>query len=246
VGRKIIKSYDLYKKLDKVINNFIDSGKNWTFGFTGGEPFIFPNFVDICERFSKHFKIAIDTNLSVDIKDFVKKVPSERVEYLYVSMHVIEREKIPGGMERFFKRVRLLQDMRYNFIINYVMYPPLFERFKRDYDKCLSYGINLKPVPFKGWYKGKEYPKAYIDKQIKVILEYNPEENKIKGIPNYYGRNCNAGKSLVKILENGNITRCVVDKTLLGNIYTGFTLNTEAKPCIKKRCPCFDPKRLVL
>lgn len=240
--------YDLHNELDHIIARFLATGKAITFGFTGGEPFLLPGFVDILKQFAAHdtFKIALDTNLSVDLGRFVESVPPRKVEYIYTSLHILERERFDNGVEKFLTRVRRLLDAGYPVISNYVLYPPLIERFESDWAFCLSRGVQVLPKPFKGSYEGRVYPDAYTDEQRTMILKYDHACNArtTREIPNYRGRLCNAGKSLVRIDTLGNVTRCVADTTSLGNIYTGFKLFEQAQPCVVSRCPCFSPDRL--
>lgn len=240
--------HDLNNELDQVIARFLATGKAMTFGFTGGEPFLFPKFVDILARLVQHdaFRIALDTNLSLGIRALLEKVPPHKIEYIYASLHIAERERFRNGVAEFLTRVRTLLDEGYPVITNYVFYPPLIERFESDRALCLSRGVRLLPKPFKGVFEGKVYPDAYTDEQRAVILKYDPgcSIRSTYEIPDYYGRRCNAGKSLIRIEANGDITRCVADRTPLGNIYTGFELRDEPRRCIVHGCPCFSPDRL--
>ena len=50
-------------KIIKLLKN--EEGKKWTIGLTGGEPFMYPRFVQLCETLTEHFCIYVDTNLSI-------------------------------------------------------------------------------------------------------------------------------------------------------------------------------------
>ncbi len=60
-------------KIIKLLKN--EEGKKWTIGLTGGEPFTYPRFVQLCETLTEHFCIYVDTNLSINrrVAEFAKK-----------------------------------------------------------------------------------------------------------------------------------------------------------------------------
>lgn len=246
--RPLASRYDLNKELDNVIRRFLGTGKQITFGFTGGEPLVYPHFIDICRRISAFddFKIALDTNLTMkNVQRFIDAVSPEKVEYIFAALHILERERIYGDIDKFLDDVVLLQNAGYNICVNYVMYPPLFDRIDRDYNYCLDRGVRLILKDFKGVYKNRTYPWSYSEEEKKILSKYYPNHDDEEFCPrNFFGRNCNAGKNLVRIKSNGDITRCVGDHTLLGNIFTGFELYETAQPCVLKSCPCFAPDRL--
>jgi hypothetical protein len=126
------------------------------------------------------------------------------------------------------------------------MYPPLFDRVERDYKYCLDRGLKLIVKSFKGIWEGRSYPASYSEDMRNYLFE-NFEDDEMPysfGTRKFLGRRCNAGMSIVQVWESGDVTRCVADTTLLGNVYTGFDLNGTPRPCVVARCPCFDPGRL--
>ena len=234
-------------ELDRVIQTFSATGAAMTFGFTGGEPFVVEGFNELLQRLMEvpHFAVAIDTNLSASIQSFMKHVPPGRVEYIFASMHIQERERFSNGVDRFIERAKILQENGYHLIVNYVLYPPLIERFLDDFEYAKSKGVHLAPKPFKGRYRGQLYPDAYTEQQRQVFKRLDPSMNiRAETVPNYRGRICNDGKSLIRIDPNGDVTRCKTDRQLLGSIYTGIQLFDELQPCRVNRCPCFGPERL--
>jgi hypothetical protein len=138
----------------------------------------------------------------------------------------------------------LLKEHEWPLTINFVMYPPAIEHFERLQARFDAIGVRPHPKPFKGKYKGKRYPEAYTEKERELIKRYAPRTTHSDGIPNYFGRRCNAGHKLIRVLEDGTVTRCVTDTEYLGNIYTGFSLHPDPQPCRVKRCPCFSPDLL--
>jgi MoaA/NifB/PqqE/SkfB family radical SAM enzyme len=248
-GRRSGARYDLYKELDHVLERFLQTGMRVTFGFTGGEPLVFPRFFDICKRIVSHdnFKIALDTNLSTrNVDHLIDAAPPEKVEYIYAALHILERERIFGEISSFIDNVVLLKDKGYSIAVNYVMHPALFDRIEKDYTYCLDRGVQLSIKHFKGMHDGKTYPAAYTKEQRDIISRYSPNRGEEKvWSTEFLGCLCKAGKNLIRIKGNGDITRCAGDHTLLGNIFTGFELFDAPRPCMLKKCPCFSPDRLI-
>lgn len=243
------RKFDIYHELDDILHRFLDTGMKITFGFTGGEPFVYPRFTEICSRIIEHddFMIALDTNLAIrDINRFIETVPPSKVEYIYASLHIAERERVGGGLDKFLDYVLLLQKKGYRIGVNYVMYPPFFERVERDYKYCHDRGIDISLKLFKGVYAGKKYPHSYTMQQKEVMFSLFPELKKKGAVTkSLFGLRCKAGRNLIRVLSNGDVVRCAGDFTLLGNIFTGFKLYDSPRPCIAKVCPCYSPERLI-
>ena len=240
--------HDLYAELDSVLERFAATGMTFTFGFTGGEPFVAPRFLDICRRIVSHdqFMITLDTNLSVrNIDEFIELAPPEKVEYISAALHLEERTRIYGSIDPFLDNVRKLLDRGYTVVVNHVMHPDMFAGLEELYGHCMERGIRLKLKPFKGVHGGKHYPGAYTEEQKRLIDDLSPTPQYDLRSRRFTGLSCKAGRNLIRIWANGDITRCVGDYSILGNIYTGFELYDSARPCVIGTCPCFDPARLI-
>jgi len=224
-------------KIIKLLKN--EEGKKWTIGLTGGEPFMYPRFVDLCETLTEHFCIYVDTNLSISrrVAEFAKRINPDRVDFLYISTHIAERER-RNQVDDFIGNILLLQERGFNCRVSYVLQPSLISRFMKDHDYFREKGVTLMPKPFKGEFQGKRYPQAYTGEEKKLLSEYNPcfqEEIPVKS----RGIKCDAGRLFIRISPDGRVTRCVGDKTVLGHISKGITFDREAQPCQIDTCPCF-------
>jgi MoaA/NifB/PqqE/SkfB family radical SAM enzyme len=243
------RKFDIYDELDNILARFRETGMRFTFGFTGGEPLVYPRFLEICSRIVEEddFMIALDTNLAVgDINRFIDTVPPEKVDYIFASTHILERERTGGGLDRFLDNLELLRDRGYSLDVNYVMYPPFFGRVKEDYAKFRERDIDLSIKPFKGVYRGKKYPASYTGEERELIRSLSPDTSGDSiGPVRWFGMDCSAGRNLIRVLSNGDVVRCAGDFTLLGNIFTGFELYDSPQPCIAGVCPCYSPDRLI-
>ncbi|WP_419785659.1 radical SAM protein [Pseudodesulfovibrio sp.] len=228
------------------ITGFLDgTGRSWTVGLTGGEPFIYPGFVDICLALTRNHRIGVDTNLSVSskVRDFAERVDPSRVQDLYVALHIEERERVKG-VPAFIENARLLMDKGFKVIVNYVVHPTLEARFLKDRDFFAEHGIPLTPRPFRGSFEGRRYPEAY-GERAKVIFADHPEQG-LKIAFNFFGMPCSAGRTLLRMEPDGTIFRCPGDKTVLGNVMDEVRLYEGDQPCTRKRCPCRGLDRVTL
>ena len=220
------------------ITAFLDgTGCTWKVGLTGGEPFIYPGIIDICERLTENHVLGIDTNLSVSSKiaEFAARIDPKRVHNLYVALHIQERERVKG-VDAFIRNARLLLDRGFEVIVNYVVHPTLEHRFQADRDFFAGHGIRITPRPFRGEFDGRRYPEAY-GERARDIFGDDPEQGR-KVAFNFHGVPCSAGRTLLRMEPDGTVFRCPGDKTVLGNVMTAVALYEGSPPCTKKRCPC--------
>ncbi|ADU61335.1 MAG: radical SAM protein [Pseudodesulfovibrio sp.] len=228
------------------VRAFLDAtGREWTVGMTGGEPFIYPGFVDICAALTEGHRIGVDTNLSVSskVREFARRIDPARVQDLYVALHIQERERV-RGVAAFIDNARLLIDSGFKVIVNYVVHPDLEERFKADCDFFATHGIIITPRPFRGEHGGRRYPEAYGDRAHAIFADHPEQGRKIAF--NFQGVPCYAGRTLLRMDEDGTVYRCPGDKTVLGNVLGKVCLLEGAQPCVKPRCPCRGLDHVVL
>jgi len=215
-----------------------DHGKGWTVHLSGGEPFLYPNFIQICQELTREFRIKINSNLSLNtqIREFSRTINPNKVDLIHATFHIEETKRL-DKLEDFIENVLLLKNRGFKMLVKSVLHPTLIERFQKDCEYFNLRGIKLVPKPFKGVYLGKLYPRAYPD-SVKNLFS-----NNLRGSSFYpfcfKNINCLAGKSFVHIDTNGLVKRCVDDLTVLGNIYEGFRLIDTATACKSYRCNCF-------
>jgi len=215
-----------------------ENGKNWTIHISGGEPFLYPGFIEICRELTKEFQIKVNSNLSLnsEVVEFSNSINPSRVELIETSLHIEERERL-GNLEDFIRNVLLLKSRGFKVGVKAVLHPAFIERFQGDRQYLESRGVKLFPKPFKGSYSGKIYPKAY-PAQIKEFLLSNTPGNPFYPFC-FKGINCRAGKTFIRINLDGVVTRCLDDSAVLGNINDGFRLKDAPAPCRSYRCSCF-------
>lgn len=220
------------------ILDFLSTKKGeWLVGMTGGEPFLYPKFVDICEKLTQQHVIGVDTNLSMSkkIQNFADRIPPERVHDIYASLHIEERER-RKGVPAFIRNYHTLKERGFNIIVNYVVHPTLIAKYIQDQKFFAEQGVEIVPRPFKGRINGIRYPEGY-GPEAKAIFANYPDAGK-KMVFNFRGVPCHGGHTFLRLEPDGTVLRCPGDKTVMGNITEGVTTESGPTPCRVNRCPC--------
>ncbi len=241
--------YDIARHLDDIIDRFKKTGREVTFGFTGGEPLVYPGILEIMSRLAEHdeFMLALDTNLAIgDVGRLMNAVPPEKMEYIFASLHAAERERLYGSYDKFIDDVLTLREGGYNIGVSYPLPPYHYDRFRADIEYCESRGI--KPIlrMFSGWHEGKFYPEAYSEEELQdIFLGLSPEYNRERANRGtLYGRRCNAGIDLVRVRCNGDVIPCLHDYTLLGNVFSELELRKDPVVCRSPYCGAWSYETL--
>ncbi len=230
----------------QIADRFNDLDEKILLSMSGGEPFLFPNFVDFCYEITENGNIiSINTNLSHNelIKDFAERINPKKVKGIYAAMHIQERERKGIPIEEFVDNVLSLQKKGFNTIVFYVLYPPLLNRFKRDLDKLVDSGVlNIQAKLFKGVYNRKIYPDSYTKEEKNRIISYKNNTypltmDYLGGLAtSFLGKKCLAGVNSFKVEVNGEVYRCAGVKKSYGNLYKNtFKKDSEPQPCPRKR-----------
>ena len=243
---------------DKFERFFENTDKTFLICMTGGEPFLYPHYIELCENITKKHYIRVYTNLTSNkINDFTEKINPERVEFINWSVHIEEIERL-GKVDDFINKFLLLRRKGFNVNATIVAYPSVLERFNELYRFFGNNDITLLPKIFNGYYRGKHYPQGYTRKERdKIHLCYSKlSESEMKRLKIYYGPGilgvqlmhgayswrglpCKAGKDVIILEYDGTFTRCTTDKEILGSVTTGeLKLHKEPKICNADICQC--------
>lgn len=228
--------------------------------FSGGEPAIYPKFLDLLAMLLEKNTVDITTNLSFDFKEFLNKVPPDKGLSISASFHPEYNR-----MKPFLKKVKYLYHNGYPATISYVGFPPQLDRIPEFKKTVEAEGIYFKIIPFSGEFRGRSYPQSYSAGERTLLEEFahdsedehlnemntrwyehlveKEEEPKKK---NKMGHSCQMGQMYAKIHPDGTVTRCCAgyhggDSGVLGNITdTGFRILDKPTPCkVDYQCPCF-------
>jgi MoaA/NifB/PqqE/SkfB family radical SAM enzyme len=205
---------------------------------SGGEPFLFPGFVELCEGLTRRHVISINTNLSSPlVADFAARIAPERVVRIAAALHVAERERLGETEERFAASYRVLRDRGFPVLALYVLYPPLLQRAVGDLARLRSLGVDhIAGKVFKGRWASRTYPEAYTPAEREIVREvageYPYNEPYLRGMLRFKGEPCRAGSRSIKVMVTGDVHRCAAYGESLGNLYEGTVkLARSATPC---------------
>jgi MoaA/NifB/PqqE/SkfB family radical SAM enzyme len=225
-----------------VVRRFQELGAACLVHMSGGEPFMFPRFVDLCVGLTAHHWISINTNLASDeVPEFARRVAPERVAKIVAAIHVPERERLGHELEAYAANYRVLQDAGFDVTALYVLYPPLLSRLGDDLERLEALGVDhVRAKVFKGVYQDVRYPEGYTDAEKALILansgEYVFNKPYLDGMMSFRGQPCTAGVTSFKVTVTGEVRRCASVPTNYGNLYEGtFRPSTVKAPCPAKR-----------
>jgi len=108
---------------------------------TGGEPFIYPNFIELIKKLSQiHYPINISSNASGDLGAFVEQINPERL-----SLSISFQPEFQN-LENFLQKAKFLRMNKFDGCINFVAYPPFLKDLRDYVNKFKSIGEDLKII----------------------------------------------------------------------------------------------------
>jgi MoaA/NifB/PqqE/SkfB family radical SAM enzyme len=226
---------------EKIRSFFDNTGVSWLILITGGEPFTYPDFVDVCKELEKNNYLQITTNLSTEtVYDFADQINPDRVFLLSASFHYLERAN-RNLITDFTEKCLYLKRKGFVVLVNYLAHPLTMHRMEEDLRFFQQQGIDTFVLTFRGSHEGKSYPNSYSEQDIatikKHILDENIELRFAFNKLNYRGFYCNAGVSYYFMDKSGNISRCTTLNKKIGNLFQGkLSLNSPIRPCISNNC----------
>lgn len=228
------------------------SQKIFKISFTGGEPFLVPNFIEACNAITKKHYITLFSNLtSSEIRRFSNSIDPRKVLEICGSLHIKELERM-RLLDRYIENFRLLKDDGFNVKAEVVAYPDLLG----DVEKYRLYfkgkGIHIEFVPFRGKYRWKQYPKFYSRKEIEIFgfktlhdSHADVSDDNIIGCFYRKGKSCNAGYNAGVVFPSGDIQTCFLIDQSLGNVFSKIEFSNHLIKCPFQYCSCplnmYDP-----
>jgi len=211
-----------------------------------GEPFLYPNFLEILTYLTKNFYISLNTNLThKNIYELPRYVDAKNLLAVHAAYHIIELEKkqFSEAKEEFINKVLFLKQQKIEVVVSYIAFPPLLNRIEADFKYLQSKGVDkIMAKPFIGNYANKTYPKAYSAKQWDLLKNISTSINGIDflDIPeSFEGRMCDSGKRSFFINQKGGLYRCMSSEIELGNVFDDrFVLMPQSDKCICKKYVC--------
>ncbi len=228
-------------RIEELLATLKKTSKIFRIGFTGGEPFLIPNFIEACKIITEEHYISINSNVILPkVIDFANEVDPDRVLFIQASFHPFElKEK--SLVENYITNFHMLKQKNFNVIAEAVAYPP----YKKVIEECEillnKNNIELSKAPFIGRYSKSDYPAGYSENDIKL---FNIERQRIE----YHyqkGKLCNAGFNSGVVFSSGDVYPCFQIKKKIGNVYSEINFDSEIGKCPAKFCGCplnkYDP-----
>ncbi|MHB9154491.1 MAG: radical SAM protein [Endomicrobiales bacterium] len=211
---------------------------------TGGEPSIYPNFIELVQELSQIHTVKVTSQLSGDYYTFARKIDPARVN-LDMNFHPLESK-----LEPFIRKVLTLKNRGFKGGVCYLAYPPNMDKIDYYHKEFEKHGIGFALAAFWGEYNGKKYPESYSEAERKMMepflgdisrVQYHLEGKKTKG------KLCRAGHVYASIKADGIVTRCgPLSHKPLGNLFDAdFKLHDRPMPCEAEVCPCDEYVWLV-
>jgi len=259
---------NIYGSPNQWKEGFEATGKTWLLHITGGEPSLYPGFVELCHQLTQKHYLSINSNLTHHcVKDFAQRINPERVHFINASIHFEERLK-RGLLNVFIQRVQELRNANFNLLLSLVMTPYVVSNFSEIVRQFEVHGLLPIPKVIRGLHEGKHYPESYSVEQKRIISDYLmiarhkyesvinsmgesasidmfSDSRFLDGIKDYRGRLCSAGHRFVFITPNGTVVRCGPSEVFGNILFKDVNLLNAPKFCDTWYCPYFCEKYSV-
>jgi MoaA/NifB/PqqE/SkfB family radical SAM enzyme len=244
---------------------FDAGGRTWLIHVTGGEPFVYPRFVALCQTLSRRHLLSINTNLSLKAADeLIGNVDPGRVHFINAALHFEER-RARDQVAPFFTRARRLREAGFNLFATAVLTPKIILLYPQLARMAEAAGVLLLPKLLRGPYRDRSYPLEYTAlERTAADLYYQRaasafaalvagwserptidpliDPSHLDGMASYRGRLCGSGQRFVVIDPDGTVRRCGSEQRL-GNLLDGsFRPLSGPAPCDASYCHYFCEK----
>lgn len=230
VGSQKINRIDI----DKLISTLENMGKTFRISFTGGEPFLIPNFLEACESITQNHFISINSHLASNkVGEFVEKIHAERILFIQASLHMKELDK-KNLTHTYIDNFHLCKKKGIQIFAEAVAYPNLAFELEKYREKFVKEEIEFTFGAYYGDYKGKKYPESYTLDEIELFKLDKSELTKFS----QKGNLCNAGINAGVVYSNGDVYPCFQIKESIGNIYEEINFEEKLINCPARYCGC--------
>jgi MoaA/NifB/PqqE/SkfB family radical SAM enzyme len=227
----------------------------YLWSLTGGEVFLNKDIIKICEFLTEKHLIGINTNLSIPIDDFVKKVKPSGVEYILVSLHITQRNKLNIKLDQVVDQIKKLQDSGFKKIfLTQLCDEYALNVFDNLYEWFNKKGIYLIPRKIRDT---SRFKMSYTEEHLSKIKYYGDLCNKDKSIfendaviTDYPVKRkdklCPAGSKYIIVQYNGIVMECWSGRANFGNLFSDFDENALYKDeisCPYESCSCPPPRQ---
>lgn len=247
--------YQPFEKIKRVFNKLVEQLQKQNdkihLTITGGEPSIYPNFFDIVKYFvEKIDSLTICTNLSFDVKKFydICKDFKERIN-IHPTFHPSCME-----IEKFMNNITVVKPFLQRSLVNVVCDKYNMKEINSIVQQLNDKGVKVNLLPFKYTTEKIKETENIKEEELSRLEILNDAEELTKiekmkqeqnldlseyesGKKSPFGKKCLTGYKFLQIFPNGNIRRCSMDNTYLGNIFDeDYQLYTRIQSCKQQAC----------
>lgn len=212
---------------------------------TGLETMHDDEFRPLLGELSKDHILDINTNLSFPLEKLEEFIVPDHV-YFTASYHPYAG--VP--LETFLEKIKTIQEGGFHVTgASLVLYPPLLKRAAAIKQQIEAAGLFFLAHPFRGEFKGKDYPESYTLEEkalLRPLVEELSWEHNVED-KETLGKLCLAGVNYFSLDFKGNYRRCPAAP------YEGLffkekvSLSTWPQPCpVMVGCHCNDLWRYIL
>lgn len=199
---------------------------------SGGEPSVYPGFLNLVRNLTKEHTVEVCTNLSWDVDELIPGIPAGTLKVAPTFHPTFAR------FEEFFAKAVKIREYLPNLQIYYVAHPGQIKDMPERSLRFKKEGINLIPLPLRG--------DGFVlnsEEEKRIVEEVSPYRgNKIsyqlqKISPK--GKLCRAGCHYAVIRVGGNVDRCsqYADAAVGNILQADFRFFEQPEPCSKEYCP---------
>jgi MoaA/NifB/PqqE/SkfB family radical SAM enzyme len=213
---------------------------------TGGEPFLYPGFVDIIVKIARYHRIHVTTNLSLPLDAFLEKADPQRVE-LNATFHPRHME-----LELFSRQLLSLHAAGFACGACYLAHPSQLREMLHYKRFLKEAGRELAITEFCGRYEAREFPAGYTPDEksfIAYVDQWDSSHDDVRALgkwtrysptventcPPAEGSDntfCRAGFDCADVSLDGTVRPCSLSPLRLGNLFEGsITLLEQSHAC---------------
>jgi MoaA/NifB/PqqE/SkfB family radical SAM enzyme len=175
---------------------------------SGGEPFLQPNFIRMLQGFDDSIRVAITTNLSFDLTEFVHKISPSKVFSMTLSFHPTQKL----SLNAFLGKALLLKNRGYQVTVNFVTYPEQLWMLGKYKEVFESEGLRFHVDPYA---PTSYYPFMLTEKERDYLRPFvgidRAHAGVLTGEKKAIHVNCSGGVTHLNVQPNGDAYRCILE-----------------------------------
>lgn len=189
---------------------------------TGGEPFLYPDFIEIIIKFLEYHDLHITTNLSFNINKLMDLEIKKDNIFINATFHPCYQ-----SVYEFINKISILQKNNYNISATYMSDDFQMAEILNYKNIFLKNNINFSPVEVNCRERKNNIVKNFLINDFIIEKDISIKENR---------RNlCNAGYDYLVVNSLGDVFVCSGNKNKIGNIFiNGLKFLSERSFCSKE------------